>query len=308
MKEYWKNEKGDLWDYYFTKVLKVLRETDNIDVKSQTTKTKDSAIGYDLEDKTFGLFDIKNQKVIYSENKQLSKGDSYPNSIVFIGENANDLSSTGSYFFNEDIDLGGTLNLTTLKSIFMEEGKTITGNINFNSEENGSLYVNGEINGDVTFNTPNAHVEQSGVINGTVTANKVSSSTLVIDGFVNYLTIGEGSYYIKKDGVVREITNTAPLTGTLKNDGYIGYVHEEVTNINNVVNKGFIGLKDTALISANFTLPTTINISSMEDYLKFAVETNHTHSPYIKHKSIDLLNYNYRYHYHLFYNVLQSTY
>jgi hypothetical protein len=99
-------------------------------------------------------------------------------------------------------------------------GKTLTGNVTYNTTEAGTLNLeNGTINGDLTVTAPNATVNNHADVTGTVTIQNVSSSTwnqYGDAGTINFNDADAGTNFNIKSGTIGTVNVNSPANVTVE--------------------------------------------------------------------------------------------
>ena len=78
----------------------------------------------------------------------------------------------------------------TRKVDFDLNGKTLTGNVSYDTEAEGTILLsNGTVTGNLTVDTPNVSFTNSATVNGTTTITDVANNTFTNNGFLNIVLI-----------------------------------------------------------------------------------------------------------------------
>ena len=268
----------------------------NYDIKSKTPSTSDAVYGFDMDKQEIGLYNKNTHKLMWSISGEEGT-DITESTYLFYPNNTNAMLFSNSSLSDEEIS---SLSFNAPVSICVDKGKVLkTSSISINSESQGHIEINGMLNVDsFTINCPNASAKQDGVVCGTLDVNAINDQALTINGYIQNLAIGNGSYNVSKEGAVLEITE-ANTNSKLTIDGYVGYISDsEFNKIDSTsenpafINNGFLGKQyDTAhsssvaLINEQWKekINYNVEINNVEDLLKFSAKTQHSLSPYISH-------------------------
>jgi hypothetical protein len=155
-----------------------LKATNNKDAAENTIYTETSWSEFTTAYNTAkGMPQTTNQEVIDKTNaindaiaKLVTHLDAFNNAITNAVDGGT-ITLTGNVIVDEGI------NITKLVSLNLGT-YTIKGNVNISSDAAGTINIsNGTIDGDLTVNTPNATVNNSATVTGTVTINGVATGT-----------------------------------------------------------------------------------------------------------------------------------
>ncbi|WP_214882105.1 MULTISPECIES: hypothetical protein [unclassified Exiguobacterium] len=90
-------------------------------------------------------------------------------------------------------NIQGNLNVTRKVDIDLN-GRTITGNVSFDTEESGTITLSkGTITGNLTVDTPSVSFTNSATVNGTTTITDVADNTFTNNGLLNIVIIQDAT-------------------------------------------------------------------------------------------------------------------
>jgi len=122
---------------------------------------------------------------------------------------------------------------------FDTNGFTLTGNLNYVSNDQGSFSVSGIVKGTLTVNTPEASVYHYGAVDN-VEIIEVASASYHEHGFVRVtLNLTKGRLVIENSGSVQAVTLPVQADGSAENKGHIGTLNADDGDVV-IVNSGYI--------------------------------------------------------------------
>ena len=175
-----------------------------------------------------------------------------------------------NYYLTQDTNTN--FNITTLSHLDTGSHK-ITGDVQLASTTSGgTAYLSGQFLGDVTINTPNADVVQSGTITN-LDVVAVADNSLEINGYVGALAISAGkvdvqpSAYVKALTVKTENANVvnAGLIEALKTEQGVDIIGNFAANGGTVIDATNAGVAADAYANTNYAL-TIEDVAGLESF------------------------------------------